>query len=197
MKDYYLSGEERFGPMSSLLYLVFVKLWGRAFYEFVVDDLDETTGGRLLDVGTGPGDVPIALAKKQKFSKIYSVDPSKQMVSLAEYRAGGDKKLVFELGASRHIPFDKKFDIIYSALSYHHWKAKQYSLRYMSHFLKDGGEIRIYEYDKERLAAAHRFLAPTHAIAIAKLERDADSAGLKVKDVKRKGMLIRATLVKR
>lgn len=197
MKDYYLKGEERFGPVTSPLYWLLTGIMGAGLYNFVVSDLSKEKAKRLLDVGTGPGDVPIMLAKTHNFGKMYAVDPSKQMIAIANWQARGMKDVSFEIGSSRSIPFDRKFGIIISVLSYHHWKAKAYSLKYMSHFLEQGGEIRLYEYDKKRLQTLHRFITPTHSLDVDDLRSEAGDAGLVVKDIFQKGMLIRVTLVKR
>ena len=53
-KSYYLKHEERFGFITSRLYLIGERIPSmRNFYEFVFDDLKEAEGKTMLDVGCG------------------------------------------------------------------------------------------------------------------------------------------------
>ena len=197
MEDYYIKGEERFGPITSPLYWFLIKIFGAGIYKFVVKDLSKEKAERLLDVGTGPGDVPMMLEKAHNFDKIYAVDPSKQMISIARWRARGNPNLAFELGSSRSVPFEGRFKIVISVLSYHHWKAREFSLKYLSRLLEPGGEIRFYEYDRKKLQMLHRFVVSSHSLDVDDLKDRAGNAGLRIKDITRRGMLIRVTLIKR
>lgn len=199
MKDYYLPGEERFGAVASYLYTVGVKLPDiQRFYRFVVEDLTKSGVEKLLDVGTGPGDIPLMLSRTGKFKRIFAIDPSETMIKIAKRRARseGISNIVFGIGSSRHIPFDKKFDLIFASISYHHWEEKVYSMKHISHFLRAGGEIRLYEFNGDRKTFMMKLFAPTHVLKKKELYEVAEEAGLKVKGIIEAGRFVRVSLSK-
>lgn len=150
-KSYYLENEEQFGAITSRIYDFFswVIPSMKEFYEFVLDDLKGSNGKSMLDVGCGSGGIAIRLASL-KSAKIYGVDPSKSMIGIAKRRSSNIGNLNFDLGSSRYVPFNRKFDVIFTTLSYHHWAEKKRSLIYLSKLLNNNGEIRIYEFNKKQ-----------------------------------------------
>ena len=84
-------------------------------------------------------------------SRIYAIDPSKDMIVIARNRARDTKNLHFDLGSSRYVPFKRKFDVIFTTISFHHSARKEQSLMYLSGLLSKNGELRIYEFNKDRL----------------------------------------------
>ncbi len=192
MKGLYIKHEERFGTVLSHLYSAFSNIKNmREFYGFIIDDLRETRFRSILDVGTGPGVVPIALSEL-KSAKIYAIDPSKSMIAIAKRKAGNSKKIDFALGSSRHIPFKAEFDLIVSSLSFHHWEKKRESLQYLKKFLTKRGQIRIYELQRKRKfmlpGLGSHTLDPSEAIVVAK------SSGLRVTRIKRRDGFICLTM---
>lgn len=196
MPDYYLNGEERFGPVTSYLYYFAGKLpLCKKMYDYVVDDVRRSRASVILDIGTGPGDVPLRLAADGR-RRIFAIDPSKSMIKIASRHSGGMKNLKFALGSSRHIPFNVKFDMIYTSASYHHWIDKKASLRYINSFLRRNGEIRIYEYNARKL---HGFvkLGRSHALNADKVFEDIQGTGLQIKNINEREQYLRVILVKR
>ena len=192
MKELYLKHEERFGAILSPLYYAFSNMKPmREFYGFIIEDLRETRFRSMLDVGTGPGIVPIALSKL-KGARIYAVDPSKSMIAIAKRKAGNSKKIDFALGSSRHIPFEAKFDLIISTLSFHHWEKKRESLQYLKKLLTKGGQIRIYELQRRR-----KFMLPglgSHTLDANEAILVANSSGLRVTRIKKRDGFICLTM---
>src|SRR5580700_2062493 len=104
MSDYYLDGEEKFGFFSSFLYSMAIKISiFLPFYKFVEQDMMKSKAKIILDVGTGPGNIPIELA--EHFEEIYAIDPSKYMINIAKYRSRNCDNIKLALGSSRYIPF--------------------------------------------------------------------------------------------
>ncbi|MDE1866061.1 MAG: class I SAM-dependent methyltransferase [Candidatus Micrarchaeota archaeon] len=194
MPDYYLEGEERFGPIMSRLYSFF-RCTGRAkaLYRFISSDLEASGASRILDVGTGTGTVPIMLAKSNPGLKLYAVDPSESMIKIAKSSSRGLKNAKFGLGSSRSILFGGKFDIIFTSLSFHHWKDKEGSLRYLATRLSKGGEIRVYEFDRGKANPFFKALS-SHMSTISEIAESGRKAGLKLSSSKESGGIIRATL---
>jgi ubiquinone/menaquinone biosynthesis C-methylase UbiE len=102
------------------------------------------------------------------------------MVYIAKRRTKKYKNINIEIGSSRKIPFERKFDIIFSSLSFHHWKEKEESLRYLKGFLRKNGEIRIYEYNKSRLSKIHAPISQ-HSFSKEEFEKIGKSSGMKTK----------------
>ncbi len=201
MADYYLSGEEKFGPITSRIYSLFASRMHDIlkFYEFVVSDMAASRARTVLDIGTGPGEIPIRLARTNRFD-VYAVDPSQAMLSIARSNSSGLKKVHFALGSSRSIPFKMKFDIIISSLSMHHWKEKEESLRYLSKFLSKRGEIRIYEFEREApnrgpIGAIKGAVVGHHSLSLKEFKSIAERSGLRVRSIRRKHGFIRVTYI--
>ncbi|EET89735.1 MAG: class I SAM-dependent methyltransferase [Candidatus Micrarchaeales archaeon] len=199
MADYYLKGEEKFGPITSRIYSLFASRIHDIlkFYEFVVSDISSSKAKALLDIGTGPGEIPIRLARMNRF-EVYAVDPSPAMLSIARGNSTGLKRVHFALGSSRSIPFKIKFDMIISSLSMHHWKEKEESLRYLSKFLSKNGEIRIYEFEREApksgpIGAIKGTVVGHHSLSLKEFKHIAYGSGLKVRSVHRANGFIRVT----
>lgn len=194
MKKYYLDGEEQFGPLSSFFYSLCAQSSPMTrLYAFIIDDIGKNELGSILDVGTGPGRVPIMLAKNGCAKRIYAIDPSPNMIKIAKSKSK-DLGIVFAEGSSRNIPFKNKFDLIISSLSFHHWQDKEGSLDYLKKFLNRNGEIRIYEHEKEKLSGIRRYFGSAHSFSNNDISKIVGRTRLKLKNVRRKDGLIRFTL---
>ena len=55
-------------------------------------------------------------------------------------------KATCKLGSSREIPFDRKFDLIFTTLSFHHWENRDSSISYILSKLSDRGTFLIIEF---------------------------------------------------
>ncbi|CAB1275331.1 class I SAM-dependent methyltransferase [Candidatus Nitrosacidococcus tergens] len=81
------------------------------------------TGMRVLDVGCGTGVLTRLAAKKVgDMGEIIGVDPSVQMISLAQKKSLQLQSTAkFELGVIEDLPFlDCSFDLVLSSLMFHH-----------------------------------------------------------------------------
>lgn len=118
------------------------------------------------------------------------------MVKIANNRFKGNPNVNLAVGSSTYVPFDKKFDIIISSLSMHHWNDKKGSLKYLSKFLAEGGEIDIYEFllSKGKSLSEHfeYCVAKSHMVSKQQLEQYGEEAGLKAQ-IKVNGNFIKAT----
>ena len=177
-EKFYLEGEERFGPLLSRLYGAFTP-FGMDYYRFVAKDLISSGADSFLDVGTGNGIVPSLMANKTN-SKIYCIDPSKDMVAIAHRKNSAFGNVIVGRGSSRYVPFRKKFGVIFSSLSYHHWARKAESLLYLSRFLTNSGELRIYEYNRDKAFFFSKALAGKHMSSVAMISEDIAGTGLHI-----------------
>src|SRR6266536_676004 len=82
-------------------------------------------GARVLDVGTGPGRVPLAIARALPGLRVEGLDLSTEMVAQARRNAtdaGLDDAVRFTVGDVADLPYaDATFDLVVSTMSQHHW----------------------------------------------------------------------------
>ena len=80
--------------------------------------------GLALDVGTGPGQIPIKLARKLPRLQIVGVDLSQAMLAKARasaIAAGVDKQVTFQVGDACRLPFaDAHFELVMCNSLLHH-----------------------------------------------------------------------------
>jgi len=74
-------------------------------------------------------------------------------------------KIHLSLGNSRNIPFKRNFDVIFSSLSFHHWKQREASIPYILRRLNVGGNFLIYEFNRERVSFLRRKLSSSHCLS--------------------------------
>lgn len=124
----------------------------RRLYARVVADVAaaELAGaGRLLDVGTGPGRVPLAIGDALPRLRIDGLDLSADMIKLARQNvaaAGLEDRVTFVVGDVAKLPYpDGTFDLVVSTMSQHHWPDARAALRELRRVLGPSGQVWIYD----------------------------------------------------
>jgi FkbM family methyltransferase len=170
--EYYKKEEEKFGPLSSRIYAFGSKHSLKDLYLFIARDIKKLSPKTILDIGAGPGDLSILLAKTIKNAKIYCVDPSPSMRRIAIKRIYklGIKNVNYELGSSRHIPFEERFDVILTSISFHHWEEKRKSIEYLLKKLDKNGQLIIYEFCYDKLNNMQKTMMGKHSLSIKEAE---------------------------
>ncbi|WP_319459377.1 class I SAM-dependent methyltransferase [Micromonospora sp. RTP1Z1] len=106
-------------------------------------------GSRILDVGTGPGTIPIELATAAPQVTIDGIDLSAQMIghaTAAARAAGCDNRVTFIAANASDMPFpDSSFDLIVSSMSQHHWSDVPAVVREIHRVLRPAGRAWIYD----------------------------------------------------
>lgn len=106
-------------------------------------------GARVLDVGSGPGRLPLAIADSSPGLRVEGADLSDEMIEHA-------RRLAAEAGVGDRVSFavedvaalsypDDSFDLVVSSLSQHHWKHPEAGVRELLRVTKPGGQIWIYD----------------------------------------------------
>jgi ubiquinone/menaquinone biosynthesis C-methylase UbiE len=122
--------------------------FGRKLYRKVVADVAAANlpdGTHVLDAGTGPGRVPMAIAHAHPTWTVEGLDLEPRMIEYARTQ-DRDAKVTFTVGDVAALPYpDATFDLIISSLSQHHWSDVDGALRDLRRVLRPGGELWIYD----------------------------------------------------
>jgi len=107
------------------------------------------SGARVLDVGTGPGGVPLAIARARPLLRVDGLDLSADMIAYARQatvNAGLDDRLTFTVGDVADLPYaDGTFDLVVSSMSQHHWGDVRAGVREIRRVLRPAGQAWIYD----------------------------------------------------
>jgi ubiquinone/menaquinone biosynthesis C-methylase UbiE len=108
-------------------------------------------GGKVLDVGTGPGFVAIAVARRLRDSsyEVIGLDLSKAMLTVAAenaQRAGLNGMITWRQGDAKAMPFgDGEFDFVVCNDSLHHWEDPPAVFDEIARVLKDDGQCIVHD----------------------------------------------------
>lgn len=105
---------------------------------------------KVLEVGCGPGQLAIALARSHGL-EVIGLDLDPTMIDRA--RANSDRSLdghipvpAFVVGDVAALPFpDVSFDLVVSTFSMHHWSDRDAGLREIERVLRPGGQALIWD----------------------------------------------------
>jgi ubiquinone/menaquinone biosynthesis C-methylase UbiE len=126
------------------------------------------TRGRALDIGTGPGDIPILLARRAKDLAIVAIDAAEHMLVIARQRvaaAGLAARIDVRMADAKRLDFeDSEFDGVFSNTILHHIPEPVRFLREARRVLKPGGRLVIRdlfrpETEAEAMAFVDRYAA--------------------------------------
>ena len=112
-------------------------------------------GAVVLDVGTGPGLVPLMIAAANPDLVLEGVDRSPEMIARASFSAekqaeespDGRPPVRFQVADVADLPFpDGSIDLVISSISLHHWADPAAGLRDVLRVLKPGATAWIYDF---------------------------------------------------
>jgi ubiquinone/menaquinone biosynthesis C-methylase UbiE len=137
------------GPLTSS-YEKATRLAIDLYYTRVADEIVSSFNqGLILDLGTGPGYLPIEILKKASGINIIGVDLSRGLIRMAREnakQAGLSDRLNFEFGNSATLRFnDGAFDMVLSTGMLHSLKQPVKVFKEIYRVLKKGGQAWIYD----------------------------------------------------
>lgn len=125
------------------------EIFGRQ-YDLVARDIARLcTGGRVLDIGTGPARLLLTLHRQAPRLVLTGMDASAPMVAAARRHvaaAGLSGVIQVTAGNASDLPFPNgAFDLVVSTGSIHHWKDPVRALGEVHRVLRDGGRALMYD----------------------------------------------------
>ena len=132
---------------------IFVK-W---FKRIAMTIKDRRISGNILDVGTGPGRLPIEIAKQVEKVQVFGIDLSEDMVKIAKRNAekeGLGDRVKFKAESAYNTGFENNsINLIVSTGMIHHLKEPLVAFNEMYRILKQGGEAWLYDGRKDATKA--------------------------------------------
>jgi ubiquinone/menaquinone biosynthesis C-methylase UbiE len=164
---------------------------------FVADFLEfhgAGRGGEVLDVGTGPARIPIALCRADRKFRILGVDLAGPMLDLARRNAAEAEltdRIRFARGDAKQLPFpDGRFEAVLSNTIVHHIPEPTLALAEMARLVAPGGTLMIRDLARPADDEAVQTLVDLHAanepVAARQMFRDSLVASLTLDEVKAK-----------
>lgn len=127
------------------------KMMGHEYREFVahiVNVMNPPQGGKVLEIGPGPGWIGIWLAKARPDLEIIGLEPSPDMRRVASQNAkeeGVFDRIRYQEGFVEDMTCfsDNEFDAVFSNDSLHHWEHPTEGFQEIDRVLKPEGTVRV------------------------------------------------------
>ncbi len=149
----------------------------RGFHQQVASEITSSLkSGRVLDIGTGPGQLLIEITRRNPNLGLVGFDLSRKMLKIAKKLTEQDAKVCAEAVATdlvpatvrtdenirlvrgdvRNLPFsDGEFDLVVSTLSLHHWHDPARGIQECLRVTAPGGRCWIYDLRTDVPARMH------------------------------------------
>ncbi len=144
--------EWTFEAIPALAAFFYEKVPARAFSNFYRDVarqvVEHLPRGRIMDVGTGPGHLPIEIGKLNADLDIVGIDLSPKMIRMAKANARAESvsNVEFRLADANKLPFsDGSFDFVISTGTLHHWHNPEQVFGELNRLLRKEGSAWIYD----------------------------------------------------
>lgn len=126
------------------------QFWGIGYHEFIAEllsPLDVGRAGTVLDVATGRGVIPLALARRPEWAgRVVGVDITPEMLRFASReikQADLSGRVSLICGSGERLPFDdNSFDTATCALATHHMRVSTL-LQELNRVLRPGGQLLV------------------------------------------------------
>ncbi len=141
---------ERIPGLLASVYIKATRMGIDNYYRPVAEEIvSNMNQGLILDLGTGPGYLPVEIVKKASDVNIIGIDLSRKLIKAARAnaaKAGLEHQLTFEVGNSARLRFkDESFDMVISTGMLHSLKKPVAVFRETYRVLKNGGQAWFYD----------------------------------------------------
>ena len=141
------------GPSGARVYDALLAPLAGWLYQRVAADvaltLADTVAPAIVDIGTGPGLLLIAIAARCPTATIIGIDPAEPMRAAAAHRlarAHLTDQVVVMAGAAERLPLpDGSIDLVVSSLASHHWSDPAMAIRESVRVLRPGARALVYD----------------------------------------------------
>lgn len=143
-----------FAPHGARAYNAVAPWLLRSFYVRVARDVSAAVEvlpqvSAVLEVGSGPGELALEIARRLPQSEVVGVDLAGAMVARAQQAATAAyvvDRVTFQIADAAALPFAAgTFDVAVSTLSLHHWSDPAVVFLELARVLRPGGVALIYD----------------------------------------------------
>ena len=122
----------------------------KGFYESLASEIvSKISRGKVLDIGTGSGNLAIKIAKRAENLEIIGMDLSKVLIKIARKtakREGVESKVRFDIGSAYDLNFGNSyFDLVVSTGVLHHLRYPAKAFNEIYRVLKPNREAWLYD----------------------------------------------------
>lgn len=132
--------------------------------------------GVMLDVGTGPGHIPLLVCEKIPGARVFGIDLSRNMLKIAEQhrmRSPNRNRIIYQLADAKKIDFqERNFDVVYSNTILHHIPDPRPFLKECRRVLRVRGVLLIRDLMRPASAEIAREQADRIAAGATQKQRD-------------------------
>jgi ubiquinone/menaquinone biosynthesis C-methylase UbiE len=129
------------------------RIFAKWFKRIAASIKDRAISGNILDIGTGPGRLPIEIAKQVKNVKLFGIDLSEDMVKIANRNADRDgvrDRIEFKARSAYDTGFENdSIDLVVSTGTIHHLSQPLVAFNEIYRILKRGGEAWLFDGRKD------------------------------------------------
>lgn len=139
----------------------------RAFVERLLEQVDPSARVVALDLGTGPGDIPLRVVHERPGWRVVAVDASPSMLGYGQQaveRAGKTGSIAFVLADAKALPLrSQAFDVILSNSILHHITDVDRFWRELGRVGKPGATVLLRDLARSASPAAARHIVQQYA----------------------------------
>lgn len=117
------------------------------FKQIATSAIQSLARGLILDVGTGPGHLPIELARNSPSVHVIGIDIALELLNdgiKGARKKHLDERITFLRANVESLPFaNDTFEMVQSIFSFHLWNNRQSGIKEIYRVLKPGGQVNI------------------------------------------------------